>query len=43
MKEHVNDNQVRDYDLVLDAEFGNPGSEERKEAEEHAKAFYSNA
>ncbi|MBR5074979.1 MAG: helix-turn-helix transcriptional regulator [Bacteroidales bacterium] len=41
MKEHVNDNQVRDYDLVLNAEFGEPGSENRKEAEEQAYAFYS--
>ena len=41
MKEHVNDNQVRDYDVVLDAEFGAPGSLERVTAEEQAYAFYS--
>ena len=41
MKEHVNDNQVRDYDVVLDAEFGAPGSPERVTAEEQAYAFYS--
>ena len=41
MAEHVNDNQVRDYDLVLDAEFGAPGTPERVTAEEQAYAFYS--
>ena len=41
MKEHVNDNQIRDYDVVLDAEFGAPGSPERVTAEEQAYAFYS--
>lgn len=41
MKEHVNDNQIRDYDVVLDAEFGVPGSPERVTAEEQAYAFYS--
>jgi len=41
MKEHVNDNQIRDYDVVLDAEFGQPGSAERMAAEEEAYAFYS--
>lgn len=41
MKEHVNDNQIRDYDVVLDAEFGAPGSQERVTAEEQAYAFYS--
>ena len=41
MKEHVNDNQIRDYDVVLDAEFGAPGSPERATAEEQAYAFYS--
>ena len=41
MKEHVNDNQVRDYDVVLDAEFGTSGTPERTAAEEQADAFYS--
>ena len=41
MKEHVNDHQVRDYDVVLDAEFGAPGTPERSAAEEQAYAFYS--
>ena len=41
MKEHVNDNQIRDYDVVLDAEFGQVGSAERMAAEEEAYAFYS--
>ena len=34
MAEHVNDNIVRDYDVVLDAEFGAPGSAERAQVEE---------
>lgn len=41
MKEHVNDQQVRDYDVVLDAKFGAPGTARRAEAEERAYAFYS--
>ncbi len=41
MKEHVNDNQIRDYDVVLDAEFGAPGTPERIAAEDQAYAFYS--
>lgn len=41
MKEHVNDNQIRDYDVVLDAEFGASGTPERVAAEEQAYAFYS--
>ena len=41
MPEHVNDNKIRDYDVVLDAEFGAPGTPERVEAEEQAYAFYS--
>ena len=41
MKEHENDNQIRDYDVVLNAEFGAPGTPERAEAEERAYAFYS--
>ena len=41
MKKHMNDNQIRDYDKVLDAEFGAPGTPERIAAEEQARAFYS--
>ena len=41
MRQHVNDNQVRDYDVVLNAEFGAPGTPERVAAEEQAYAFYS--
>ena len=41
MTEHVNDHQIRDYDAVLDAEFGAPGTPERLEAEDQAYAFYS--
>ena len=41
MKEHVNDNQIRDYDVVLDEVFGAPGTPERTEAQEQAFAFYS--
>ena len=38
---HTNDHQIRDYDLVLDAEFGKQGTSERIEAEEKAYAFYT--
>ena len=41
MKEHVNDYQIRDYDEVLDREFGAPGTLERTKAVEQAYAFYS--
>ncbi|MBR3075290.1 MAG: helix-turn-helix transcriptional regulator [Bacteroidales bacterium] len=41
MKEHVNDNQIRDYDIVLNARFGAQGTPERAAAEEKAYAFYS--
>ena len=41
MAEHVNDNQIRDYDEVLDKEFGAQGTPERAAAEEQAYAFYS--
>lgn len=37
----TNDHQIRDYDLVLDAEFGKPGTPERTKAIEDAYAFYS--
>ncbi len=41
MNQHVNDGKVRDYDVVLDAEFGAPGTPERVAAEEQAYAVYS--
>ncbi len=41
MKEQINDYQIRDYDLVLDREFGKPGTPERAAAEEEAYSFYS--
>ena len=37
----TNDHQIRDYDIVLDAEFGKPGTPERVRAMEEAYAFYS--
>ena len=37
----TNDHQIRDYDIVLDAEFGMPGTQERAKAIEEAYAFYS--
>ena len=37
----TNDHQIRDYDVVLDAEFGRPGTPERSRAIEEAYAFYS--
>ena len=40
-KHIANDNQIRDYDVVLDAKYGAPGSPERLAAEEKAYAFYS--
>lgn len=41
MSELINDNQIRDYDVVLDAEFGAHGTLERAEAEKLACAVYS--
>lgn len=41
MAEHINDHIIRDYDIVLDAEFGAPGTQKRMQAEEEAYAFYS--
>ena len=41
MKQYVNDNIIRDYDIVLDAEFGAPGTTERAKAEDKAYSFYS--
>ena len=37
----TNDHVIRDYDLVLDAEFGKIGTQSRTEAIEAAYAFYS--
>ena len=37
----TNDHQIRDYDIVLDAEFGKPGTPERIKAIEDAYSFYS--
>ena len=37
----TNDHQIRDYDVVLDTEFGKPGTLERAMAIEEAYAFYS--
>lgn len=37
----TNDREIRDYDVVLDAEFGKPGTPERAKAIEEAYAFYS--
>ena len=39
--EHINDHQIRDYDAVLDAKYGAPGTPERKQFEAEAEAFYS--
>ena len=41
MPEHENDNKIRNYDMVLDAEFGTPDTPERVVAEEQAFALYS--
>ena len=37
----TNDHIIRDYDLVLDAEFGKPGTPERARATEAAYSFYT--
>ena len=37
----TNDGKIRDFDLVLDAEFGKLGTPERTKALEEAYAFYS--
>lgn len=39
--EHKNDHQIRDYDAVLDAKYGAPGTPERRQFEAEADAFYS--
>ena len=37
----TNNHQIADYDLVLDAKFGQEGTPERAKAEEKAYSFYS--
>jgi len=37
---HVNDKRLRDYDAVLDAKYGKPGTSEREAFEAEAKAYY---
>ena len=37
----VNDRKIRDYDAVLDAKYGAPGTPERTRFEEEAYSFYS--
>ena len=37
----INNHEIRDYDAVLDAKFGKPGTQSRIEAEEKAWAFYT--
>ena len=37
--EHKNDNQIRDYDKVLDDKYGAPGTPEREQFEVEAEAF----
>ncbi|MCM1169259.1 MAG: helix-turn-helix domain-containing protein [Bacteroides sp.] len=37
----TNNHQITDYDRVLDAEFGKPGTPDRIAAEERAYAFYT--
>lgn len=37
----TNNHKIVDYDAVLDAKFGSPGSPERAKAEEAAYNFYS--
>ena len=39
--EHINDHTIRDYDIVLDKEFGAPGTAQRIKAEEEALEAYS--
>ena len=41
MKKVVNDHKIRDYDKILDKDFGAPGTYKRAVAEERAYAFYS--
>ena len=36
-----NDNQIRDYSVVLDQKYGEPGTERREQYEVEAEAFYS--
>ncbi len=38
---HTNDHQIRDYDAVLDAKYGEIGTPERAKFEEDAYSFYT--
>lgn len=37
----TNDHKIRNYDLVLNAKFGAPGSEQREKAIDDARNFYT--
>jgi len=37
----INNHEIKDYDAILDAKFGKPGTPSRIEAEEKAWAFYT--
>ena len=37
----TNDHQIRNYDLVLDAKFGRPGTAEREKALDEARSYYT--
>lgn len=37
----TNDHQIRNYDYVLDAKFGKPGTPEREKALDDARIFYT--
>ena len=38
---HENDYQMRDYDAVLDAKYGMPGTPQRQQFDDEAQAFYA--
>ena len=40
MEKHTNDFQLRNYDAVLDAKYGKPGSPERARFEEDAYSYF---
>lgn len=37
----ANDHKIRNYDIVLDSEFGAPGTAEREASEQKAREYYS--
>ncbi len=37
----TNNHEIRDYDAVLDAKFGKPGTPKREKALDEARAFYT--